>query len=155
MESLVTAAMISETSEWAALRSHFDDVRKRHLRDLFANDPERASVLSVEADGVYLDYSKNRLTAETIRLLVALAERAGLHRRIDAMFGGERINTTEQRAVLHVALRAPESESILLDGTDVVPFRRFWRLQTCYGHGPVPWCRPRQPISRPTGSQIC
>jgi glucose-6-phosphate isomerase len=121
MESLVTAAMISETSEWAALRSHFDDVRERHLRDLFANDPERASVLSVEADGVYLDYSKNRLTSETIRLLVALAERAGLHQRIDAMFGGERINATEQRAVVHVALRAPEGESILLDGTDVVP----------------------------------
>jgi glucose-6-phosphate isomerase len=109
-----------ETPEWAALQSHFANLRDRHLRELFANDPQRASALSVEADGVYLDYSKNRLTTETIRLLVALAERAGLHQRIAAMFAGERINVTEQRAALHVALRAPESESLLLDGIDVV-----------------------------------
>ena len=120
MESPATATMISETPEWAALQSHFADVRGRHLRDLFAGDPRRASALCAETDGVYLDYSKNRLTAKTIQLLVALAERAGLRQRIDAMFAGRRINVTEQRAVLHVALRAPERESILLDGTDVV-----------------------------------
>ncbi len=116
-----TVAMISETPEWSALQSHCADLRDRHLRDLFASDPQRASALAVEVDGVYLDYSKNRLTAETIRLLVALAQRAGLPQRIEAMFGGQRINVTEHRAALHVALRAPESESILLDGTDVVP----------------------------------
>jgi glucose-6-phosphate isomerase len=107
--------------EWAALADHFSAVKDAHLRDLFADDPGRGETFTAEAGDLYLDYSKNRVTAETMRLLVALAERAGLRGRIDAMFGGEKINVTEGRAVLHVALRAPEGASILVDGGDVVP----------------------------------
>ncbi|HEX5586452.1 MAG TPA: glucose-6-phosphate isomerase, partial [Acidimicrobiia bacterium] len=92
-----------------------------HLRDLFADDPTRGTSLTAEAAGVYFDYSKHRVTAETIRLLVAVAERAGLRDRIDAMFRGDKINVTEDRAVLHVALRAPEDAHILVDGENVVP----------------------------------
>jgi len=112
---------ITATPEWAALQEHYDKVEHVHLRELFADDPKRGEAMTLDVDGVYLDYSKNRITTETLRLLVALAERAGLRRRIDAMFAGEKINVTEDRAVLHVALRAPESEHILLDGKDVVP----------------------------------
>ncbi|MGF7237466.1 MAG: glucose-6-phosphate isomerase, partial [Frankia sp.] len=112
---------ISETAEWAALAAHHATLADVHLRDLFASDPSRGRSLTAEADGLYLDYSKNRLTAETIDLLVAVAERAGLPRRIEAMFTGEKINTTENRAVLHVALRTPVGESIVVDGQDVVP----------------------------------
>jgi glucose-6-phosphate isomerase len=112
---------LTETPEWAALASHYEEIRHQHLRDLFARDPERGVELTAEADLLYLDYSKNRLTRETIRLLVALAERAGLRQRIEAMFTGEKINVTEGRAVLHVALRAPEGDRILVDGIDVVP----------------------------------
>ena len=92
-----------------------------HLRSLFASDPSRGERLAAEAAGLYLDSSKNRITDETLRLLVGLAEACGLRERIDAMFRGEKINTTEDRAVLHVALRAPRGESILFDGHDVVP----------------------------------
>jgi glucose-6-phosphate isomerase len=106
---------------WQALATHADQVRDVHLRSLFDNDPSRGERFAVEAAGLYLDYSKNRITAETVRLLVALAGACGLRERIDAMFRGERINTTEDRAVLHVALRAPRGESIVLDGDDVVP----------------------------------
>src|SRR5438045_1638079 len=95
---------IMETAEWAALRSHFEAMRERHLRDLFAEDPSRATAMTLEAADLFLDYSKQRVTLETIRLLVAVAERAGLRERIDAMFTGQRINVTEDRAVLHVAL---------------------------------------------------
>src|ERR687897_1252995 len=112
---------ITQTPEWTALRDHYEQVESAHLRDLFAEDATRGQTMTLEVDGVYLDYSKNRLTGETIRLLAALAERAGLRRRIDAMFAGEKINVTEDRAVLHVALRAPEGERIVVDGTDVVP----------------------------------
>ncbi|MGI8796060.1 MAG: glucose-6-phosphate isomerase [Acidimicrobiia bacterium] len=114
-------AAIDRTPEWKALREHFGAVKDTHLRDLFAGDTDRGETLTVEFDGIYLDYSKNRVTAETIVLLVALAERAGLGERIDAMFAGEKINVTEDRAVLHVALRAPEGERIEVDGVDVVP----------------------------------
>jgi len=114
-------AAIDRTPEWKALREHFGAVKDTHLRDLFAGDTDRGETLTVEFDGIYLDYSKNRVTAETIVLLVALAERAGLRERIDAMFAGEKINVTEDRAVLHVALRAPEGERIEVDGVDVVP----------------------------------
>src|SRR5947208_8056389 len=107
--------------EWKALADHHAAIRDTHLRDLFAADAERGVVLTADAGDVHLDYSKNRVTAETVRLLVALAEACGLRRRIDAMFAGDKINVTEDRAVLHVALRAPESESILVDGEDVVP----------------------------------
>ncbi|HYY78292.1 MAG TPA: glucose-6-phosphate isomerase [Actinomycetes bacterium] len=112
---------IERTAEWRALAEHHQRVKDVHLRELFAADPGRGEALTAEAGDLYLDFSKQRLTGETLRLLLAVAERAGLRERIDAMFAGERINTTEDRAVLHVALRAPAASSILLDGTDVVP----------------------------------
>ncbi len=108
-------------SAWARLEQHHAAVADRHLRDLFAEDPARGERLTVEAEGILLDYSKHRVTDETIRLLVDLAEASGLRERIDAMFSGERINVTENRAVLHVALRAPAGEVIEVDGHDVVP----------------------------------
>jgi glucose-6-phosphate isomerase len=107
--------------EWKALAAHHEKVRDLHLRDLFAEDPQRGERLTAEGAGLYLDYSKHRITDETLRLLLALAEAVGLRARIDAMFRGEKINITEQRAVLHVALRAPRGTSILVDGQDVVP----------------------------------
>jgi glucose-6-phosphate isomerase len=106
---------------WGALEAHYQKLRDMHLRTLFAEDPGRGERLAVEAVGLYLDYSKNRVTDETISLLLQLAEQSGLRSRIDAMFRGEKINVTEGRAVLHVALRAPRGESILVDGQDVVP----------------------------------
>jgi glucose-6-phosphate isomerase len=112
---------ITATPEWKALQEHYERLERVHLRELFAEDPKRGEAMTLDVDGVYLDYSKNRVTADTLRLLVALAERAGLRQRIDAMFAGEKINVTEDRAVLHVALRAPESEHIFVDGKDVVP----------------------------------
>jgi glucose-6-phosphate isomerase len=106
---------------WKALEAHYETMRHRHLRQLFADDPRRGERLAAEAAGLYLDYSKNRITDETLQLLLALAGECGLRARIDAMFSGEKINVTEQRAVLHVALRAPNGESIFVDGADVVP----------------------------------
>jgi len=112
---------IDSTAEWAALTAHATAVRGTHLRDLFAADTGRGERMTAVAAGLFIDYSKNRVTDETLRLLLALARRAGLRKRIDAMFRGERINTTEDRAVLHVALRAPEGTRIELDGHDIVP----------------------------------
>jgi len=106
---------------WRALASHYKTVAKLHLQQLFADDPKRGERLAVEAVGLYLDYSKNRVTDETMRLLLQLAEESGLRARIGAMFHGEKINITEKRAVLHVALRAPRGESIVVDGENVVP----------------------------------
>ncbi|HEY5330071.1 MAG TPA: glucose-6-phosphate isomerase [Acidobacteriaceae bacterium] len=106
---------------WKALQAHFDAIGKTHLRDLFAADPERGTRFTAEADRIFLDYSKNRITGETIGLLKQLAEESGLRERTEAMFTGQKINVTEDRAVLHVALRAPKSESILVDGENVVP----------------------------------
>ncbi|TMK01151.1 MAG: glucose-6-phosphate isomerase, partial [Alphaproteobacteria bacterium] len=106
---------------WRALQDHYEAIRSRHLRDLFAHDPKRGERMTVEAAGVFLDYSKNRIDDETLRLLVALAEQSGLRERIEAMFRGEKINVTENRAVLHVALRAPKGMSIAVDGKNVVP----------------------------------
>jgi glucose-6-phosphate isomerase len=106
---------------WKALEAHYETMRHRHLRQLFADDPRRGERLAAEAAGLYLDYSKNRITDETLQLLLALAGECGLRARIAAMFSGEKINVTEQRAVLHVALRAPNGESIFVDGADVVP----------------------------------
>src|SRR5213592_2235352 len=106
---------------WRALQDHYEAIRSRHLRDLFAHDPKRGERMTVEAAGVFLDYSKNRIDDETLRLLVALAEQSGLRERIEAMFRGEKINVTENRAVLHVALRAPKGASIAVDGENVVP----------------------------------
>jgi glucose-6-phosphate isomerase len=112
---------LTDRPAWHALREHFKKIRSAHLRDLFATDPQRGERFALEAAGLYFDYSKHRITAETISLLLALAEECGLRGHIDAMFRGEKINRTENRAVLHVALRAPRSQSILVDGRDVVP----------------------------------
>ena len=106
---------------WAALEAHSEQLKGRHLRDLFAEDPERGERMTVEAAGVFLDYSKNRITGEALALLIRLAEESGLRERIDAMFRGDKINVSEDRAVLHVALRAPRGTKILVDGHDVVP----------------------------------
>jgi glucose-6-phosphate isomerase len=117
----VTPAPLRERPAWKALSAHHERIRERHLRELFAEDPGRGERLTLEAAGVFLDYSKHRVTDETLRLLVALAEESGLRDRIDAMFRGDRINVTEDRAVLHVALRAPQGTVIRVDGKDVVP----------------------------------
>lgn len=117
---------ITESQEWQALARHADEMRDVHLRELFDSDSEhgdanRGETYTVEAADLFADYSKHRITDETLRLLLALADKAGLRQRIDAMFNGEKINTTEDRAVLHVALRAPREEQIRVDGEDVVP----------------------------------
>jgi glucose-6-phosphate isomerase len=112
---------LTASPAWKALAEHHRELEPVHLRDLFGADPGRGERFACEAVGLLLDYSKNRITEETLRLLLALAEASGLRRRIDAMFGGERINATEDRAVLHVALRAPRGASIRTDGEDVVP----------------------------------
>jgi len=117
----MSATELTASPEWKALRSHFDSVKNLELRALFANDPKRGERLALEAAGLYLDYSKNRLTDETIRLLLELAKARGVAERRDAMFKGEKINTSENRAVLHVALRAARDQRILVDGKDVVP----------------------------------
>ncbi|WP_420240050.1 glucose-6-phosphate isomerase [Telmatobacter bradus] len=114
-------ASLIEGETWKALETHAAKNRSLHLRDLFAQDPTRGERLKVEAAGIYLDYSKNRITDETVKLLLQLAEDSGLRQRTDAMFRGEKINVTEKRAVLHVALRAPLGDEILVDGVDVVP----------------------------------
>ena len=106
---------------WQALEQHAAAMRDVHMRDLFAQDPERAGRFSLEAEGLFLDYSKNRITGETLSLLLELARQSGLQERVAAMFRGEKINLTENRAVLHVALRAPKTEKIISDGVDVVP----------------------------------
>jgi glucose-6-phosphate isomerase len=106
---------------WKALEAHHQQVRGLHLRKLFADDARRGERMTAEAVGIFLDYSKNRITDETLKLLLQLAEESGLRARIDAMFRGEKINITEDRAVLHVALRAPKGASIIVDGENVVP----------------------------------
>ena len=112
---------LTERPAWKALEAHHKNVRELHLRKLFADNPKRGERMTAEAAGLYLDYSKNRITDETLKLLLQLAEESGLHERIDAMFRGEKINITENRAVLHVALRAPRGASIVVDGENVVP----------------------------------
>jgi glucose-6-phosphate isomerase len=112
---------LTERPAWKALEEHYQKMRHLHLRQLFAEDPRRGERFASEAAGVYLDYSKNRITDETVRLLVRLAEECGLPRRIDAMSGGEEINVTERRAALHTALRAGEDEWFVVNGVDVVP----------------------------------
>jgi glucose-6-phosphate isomerase len=114
-------APLTSLKSWKALEAHAEKMRGLHLRQLFADDPGRGERMTAEAAGLFLDYSKNRVTDETLRLLLDLAQESGLKPRIEAMFRGEKINITENRAVLHVALRAPKSESILVDGEDVVP----------------------------------
>ncbi len=117
----LTKRRATKRSAWSALTSHYKTVSKLHLRQLFADDPKRGERMALEAVGLYLDYSKNRVTDETLKLLVQLAEELGLRERIDAMFSGQKINITEKRAVLHIALRAPKDASILVDGKNVVP----------------------------------
>src|SRR4026207_752717 len=111
----------TERPAWKALVAHQQKIRDLHLRKLFADDPKRAERMTVEAVGLYLDYSKKRVTDESLKLLMQLAEESGLRGRIDAMFRGDKINITENRAVLHVALRAPKGPSIMVDGKNVVP----------------------------------
>src|SRR5665213_2386815 len=106
---------------WTALEEHYAKVRNLHLRQLFADDPQRNERFTLEALGLYFDFSKNRMTSETFRLLLDLAEESGLRQHIDAMFAGDKINVTEQRAVLHVALRAPKDAQLFTDGVNVVP----------------------------------
>jgi glucose-6-phosphate isomerase len=110
-----------KSAAWKALEDHQKTMRGVRLRDLFANDPGRGLRMTAEADGVFLDYSKNRISDETLKLLIDLAEQSGLRARIDAMFRGEKINVTEDRAVLHTALRSPQGKSILVDGRNIVP----------------------------------
>ncbi|HEY7391691.1 MAG TPA: glucose-6-phosphate isomerase, partial [Bryobacteraceae bacterium] len=114
-------APLSERKAWKALQTHAEQVRGLQIRDLFADDSKRGERLTAEGAGIFLDYSKNRITDETLRLLLGLAEESGLRARRDAMFAGEKINVTEKRAVLHVALRAPKDAVITVDGENVVP----------------------------------
>lgn len=114
-------APLTELPAWKALEAHYQQIRGLHLRELFKDDPGRGERMTAEAVGLYLDYSKNRITGETLKLLLQLAEASGLRARIDAMFRGEQINLTEKRAVLHVALRAPKGAVITVDGENVVP----------------------------------
>jgi len=120
-QSLQTIVPFRSRPAWNKLVEHYAKVRNLHLRQLFAEDPQRGERFTLETLGLYFDYSKNRITSETMRLLIELAEQSGLRQHIDAMFGGDKINVTEQRAVLHVALRAPKGTQILVDGVDVVP----------------------------------
>jgi glucose-6-phosphate isomerase len=114
-------SQLTKLAAWQALETHYPKVRELHLRKLFADDPKRGERMTTEAIGIYFDYSKHRITDETLSLLFQLAEESGLRVRIDAMFRGEKINVTEKRAVLHTALRAPKGKSIVVDGEDVVP----------------------------------
>jgi glucose-6-phosphate isomerase len=112
---------LTQLAAWKSLEAHYPKVCELHLRKLFADDPKRGERMAMEAVGIYFDYSKHRITDETLKLLLQLAEESGLKSRIDAMFRGEKINVTENRAVLHVALRMPKGKSIFVDGEDVVP----------------------------------
>ena len=118
--SSATVPSLRERPAWQALESHHTQLSAAHIRDLFAADPSRGERLAAEGAGLYLDYSKNRVTNETIALLVRLAAESRLQERTEAMFRGERINATEDRSVLHVALRMPRGESLVVDGVNVV-----------------------------------
>ena len=111
---------LRERSAYKALAQHHSEIKHRHLRELFAEDPVRGERFRAQAAGLYLDYSKNRITEETLRLLCQLARESGVERRRDAMFAGEHINVSENRSVLHVALRMPKGTSLIVDGVDVV-----------------------------------
>src|ERR1700734_3769718 len=121
MATAVKVQSLTQRAAWKALETHYEQVRNVPLRSLFSDDPGRAARFSIEAAGLFLDYSKNRIPQETRNLLLQLAQESGLRERIDAMFRGDKINVTERRAVLHVALRAPKGEAIFVDGQDVVP----------------------------------
>ena len=121
MKPTLQSQSLTSLPAWKTLEVHYEKVRHLHLRQLFADDPKRGERYAVEGAGLHLDYSKNRITDETIPLLIQLAEECKLRAHIEAMFNGEKINATEQRAVLHTALRAPEGKQIVVDGKDVVP----------------------------------
>jgi len=121
MSLKINKLQLIQRPSWQALEAHYMKVRELHLRKLFADDPDRGERMKAEAIGIYFDYSKHRITDETLKLLLQLAEESGLRSRIDAMFRGEKINVTEKRAVLHIALRTPKGQSIIVDGEDVVP----------------------------------
>src|ERR1700744_2392321 len=123
MSATATAVQtpLTQLPAWKSLQAHAETLKKTHLRELFAKDPKRGTRLTAEAQGIYLDYSKHRITDETVKLLLQLAEQSGLRERIEAMFSGEKINITEKRAVLHTALRAPKNAVIKVDGENVVP----------------------------------
>src|SRR5271170_2849724 len=121
MNMTTSIPSLSARPAWKGLQADYRKIRKLHLRKLFAEDPKRGERFTLEAVGIYFDYSKNRITDETVKLLLQLAEESGLRSRLDAMFRGDKINVTEKRAVLHVALRAPKGQSIVEDGEDVVP----------------------------------
>lgn len=118
---MTTIAPLTARAAWQALEAHYTKIRESHLRKLFADDATRGERMAIEAVGIYFDYSKHRITDQTLTLLLQLAEESGLRARIDAMFLGDKINVTEKRAVLHVALRAPKGQSIVVDGENVVP----------------------------------
>ena len=126
-----TTKSVTERGAWNALVAHYQNVRELHLRKLFADDPTRGKRMTIDAVGLYLDYSKNRVTDETLKLLMQLADESGLRERIDAMFRGDKINITENRAVLHVALRAPKGASIVVSMARMLsrkstPFSTRW-----------------------------
>ncbi len=121
IRSTVPTGPLTARPAWKKLEAHYQKLRHLHLRQLFSDDSRRGERFALEAAGIYLDYSKNRITDETIRLLVQLAEECGLHQRIEAMFSGEKINVTEKRAVLHTALRAAAGESLVVDGVNIAP----------------------------------
>jgi glucose-6-phosphate isomerase len=124
---------LTQRPSWKALQSHYRDIREQHLRQFFADDPTRGERLTGEAVGIYLDYSKNRVTDETLKLLVELGEQSGLRGRIDAMFQCEKINITENRAVLHVALRAPKGATIVVDGENYRPRHKNRKSKMKFG----------------------
>src|SRR5262245_62436858 len=117
----IASQALTGRKAWNALVEHHEKIRELSLRRLFADEPNRGEQMTVEAAGLYLDYSKNRITDETLKLLLQLAVESGLRARIDAMFRGEKINVTENRAVLHVALRAPRGAFMVVDGENVIP----------------------------------
>jgi glucose-6-phosphate isomerase len=131
---IIKATPLTERPAWRALEDHYQKVRNLHLRTLFAEDSKRGERFALDAVGIYFDYSKNRIIDETLRLLLGLANSAGLRERIDAMFSGERVNITERRAVLHVALRAPKDQVILQAHSQYYQYW-YWWLRSGSGHG--------------------
>src|SRR6201996_7273428 len=120
MSTTTSVPPLRERPAWQALQAHYEDIRGLHLRQLFDDDPTRGERLTAEGPGLFLDYSKNRVTDETLKLLIELAQQSGLAERTEAMFTGERINVSENRSVLHVALRMPRGSSLVVDGVNVV-----------------------------------
>ena len=120
MSTTTSIPPLRERPAWNALEEHYDEIHNRHLRELFAEDATRGERLTAEGAGLFLDYSKNRVTDETLTLLIQLAQESGLAERTEAMFSGERINVSENRSVLHVALRMPKGSTLIVDGVNVV-----------------------------------